>query len=692
MSQGFFHVNGQGMPRPVPGPGHGPMRHDGPPSQQLPQGPPPGHLVNPRGLPATQISDVSQDLYSESDIIEVLAEYIVFRFEKMADKDDIDEHGQPRWCTWEKAIRTEDRSIPKQVAADKVRQLNLSSKSVIDKKGSLTAPLKRQIDCTLELLTSRDPDLNNFQWVLAQIDHQLKPIEYPFTYPAPKQYPKSSSSRRHRSRSSSHRSSAGRKPHKGSSSSSSSSSSSHQPRRQYERVSLTAYFKRVPRSGIDVRRLWESRKGDTNGTYNPQTGNGATFSATPQSLTQFPGQLQPQQHQQQPQLQAQVQSQQPQPMRMPTQGIQGTRPPGGPPQGPPHQGPPPPVVSRPGPPFPGPNPHQQGRPANSNGPRPQAGGPGNWPKASQSRNQTKRGDANDTDETDDDSRSSDSDSGSSGRRSNQTPPSSVSDDRGGEDRLRVPGHQKNKNNNGDGYDHGQNRSQSRQHGRGQGATPLPPRMTSPRHASAVPYGLARQRSMASHLEQVREAAFQEGRLRGMIDEATRSTNHGYNTIRNRDHYRDHNGQRPYVTQDRAHSNMRSGSPHHRHLHEELDTPRFASLSLSDSDCDSYNHTYAHGYRHVHGQRQAGGVGEDPTLRREYDRLRREYDYRVQRGSVLDDDPFARSHGSSSGSSTSYTTRPPMPMPMPHRSARVITIADRQEQAPGPRPVRLRTVY
>ncbi|KAI3337548.1 hypothetical protein HD806DRAFT_476965 [Xylariaceae sp. AK1471] len=176
MAPEFFTLSGPSKPQPGPakrndGPPQGPPRGppQGPPQgpphgppQGHPNGPPQGHPIVPpppprimipvdlRGGPAIQISDVSQDLLSESDMRGELTDYMVFRFEKMADKDGFDDDGRPKWPSWEKAIRTEDRSIPKQVAAEKIRQLNRNSKSVIDKKSSLTAPLKRQIDSTLE--------------------------------------------------------------------------------------------------------------------------------------------------------------------------------------------------------------------------------------------------------------------------------------------------------------------------------------------------------------------------------------------------------------------------------------------------------------------------------------------------------------------------------------------------------------
>ncbi|RYC57537.1 hypothetical protein CHU98_g8672 [Xylaria longipes] len=171
MSQHIHHLNGNNGPQMGPA-----RRHDGspnPPPQGHPgghfQGHPQGHLVVPpppprvslpvdlRGGPTIQISDVRVDLMSESDMKEELSEYVIIRFEKMTDKDDIDEHGRPKWPNWEQAIRTEDWSISKKEATRKIRQLNYTTKNVLDKKNSLTSPLKRQIDKTQEELMRRDP-------------------------------------------------------------------------------------------------------------------------------------------------------------------------------------------------------------------------------------------------------------------------------------------------------------------------------------------------------------------------------------------------------------------------------------------------------------------------------------------------------------------------------------------------------
>ncbi|KAI1267273.1 hypothetical protein F5Y18DRAFT_334099 [Xylariaceae sp. FL1019] len=250
MSPDFFHINGpkgSGHARPPPPP----------PASGQPFVPQPGPVPPPRDIlpadlyggpgPFTQINDVTRDLLSEADMIEELSEYRIFRFEKMTDKNMYDEHGRRKWLSWEKALRTEDMSISSQAASERIRHLNMTSKPVIDKKNSLTTPLKRQIDSTLESLVRSEPDLGNFQWVLAQVDHQLRPLGPYYTSGA-----KHHDSRKHRH--SSHRPSSRKK-------SNSRQGRHHEKRtKAYERLSLTAYFKKIPRPGVGITRLWQRKR------------------------------------------------------------------------------------------------------------------------------------------------------------------------------------------------------------------------------------------------------------------------------------------------------------------------------------------------------------------------------------------------------------------------------------------------
>ncbi|KAF2963152.1 hypothetical protein GQX73_g10421 [Xylaria multiplex] len=299
MTQEFYHLNG---PRP------GPV----PPQQQAPLGgypqghsavppPPPRNMIpmDLRGGSAVEISDISQDFFSESDIRNNLTNYAVFRFEKMVDSDGFDDYGKPKRPSWVKAIRTEDRSISKQMVAKKIRQLNFTTRDAIDKKNTLPPELKAQIDSTLELLMRREADVERYHWNLAQMDHQLRAIE-PYYFGVAYQ---SIPSRKNRS-SATYNFPSKRRSHSG--------SGSHRTKKAYERISLTAYFQRVPRPEVDVRRLWNEKRKRVEGIQHPHLGG--IRNVVPQVQPNNP-QLQGQQNGGRPQA--------PPPMQMPNRNPQG---------------------------------------------------------------------------------------------------------------------------------------------------------------------------------------------------------------------------------------------------------------------------------------------------------------------------------------------------------------------------------
>ncbi|KAI1828381.1 hypothetical protein F4861DRAFT_179738 [Xylaria intraflava] len=480
MAQEFIHLNGPNGFQPGAA-----RRPDGPPhlpQQGHPQMYPQGHAGAPsappkraipvdlRGGPAIQISDVSRDLLSESDMRGELTEYAVFRFEKMTDKDAFDDHGRPKHPSWDTAIRTEDRSISKQVAADKIRQLNQSSKNVVDKKGSLPVALKRQIDRALEDLIIRESDPANYQWSLAQIDHQLKPIAYAYPNVVPSQ-------QGHRT-STAHRSSTKQKSRSRSGSHSSSSRHNHhhhhhhqqQPNVAYERVSLSAYFKRVPTSEADIPRMWREKKRGQEGMYRPNQGN-------PHG-TSPPGQPMPPQFQGPPQG---VREPGPMPMRGPGMNMNPSGPNIPPPGNMPPQNTMPPAGNMP---------HPNNMPPRPGGPPQHNGMPG--------QQQMQRGPVHGMRPGDSDS---DSGSASTASRRGTTPPSSISDKQGGvgarhKDRNPFPAR------NGPGG--------------------FPRRSPSPHHPSRAPVPphplSCGEASVASHMERIREAAYRRGREDARFDE------------------------------------------------------------------------------------------------------------------------------------------------------------------------------
>ncbi|KAI0878382.1 hypothetical protein GGS24DRAFT_418280 [Hypoxylon argillaceum] len=558
MAPDIYHLNGPNGPngpnRPTSGPAGrqgGPQHGPQPGTQGFPQqGHPQGHSAVPSGPPRNmnpgrgpsyQIQDVS--VLSEADKKEELTDYRVVRFERVVDREAFDEQGQLKRPSWERVIRAEDHGISNQTAAKKVRQLNRSTKDVIDKKNSLPPALKRQVDKMLDDLISRESEGDCYCWVLAQMDHQLRAIE-PFYYTGLDQYHGptrkhslciSSSRRRSRSRSHHHK----------------------KKKRAYERLSLTAYFQRLPRPGIDIIKLWNARKKGLEINYSrPANAN----NASPQTQ---PGHGPPQG---------------PPPNRNQPGGHPSGRPPGGPPGHQPGAHPP---GGRPpsGPPA---GVHPAGHhPAHQN--RPMAQGP-NQPHGGQGQRQNQRWDdrrairASSDSSSESDSRRSRSSSGRS--RRGGTPPSSVSDNHS---YVRDSGHRLPHPRPGDaGGGH-----------RTSGLPRLPPHRA-PR-APAPPYPLSHGGdSVASNMERMREHAYQRGVEDGQM--------------------------RPRVVHEHPaamYHRVRGG--------RDASIDRFFEQLRLDDDYDD-------------------------ELRR---RRRRELEKRVQRGSVLEGDPFEGS-STSAASSSRYT--------------------------------------
>ncbi|KAI1109996.1 hypothetical protein F5Y14DRAFT_466196 [Nemania sp. NC0429] len=639
MAQEMYHLNGPN------GPTQGPAGRYGGPPGGLPQGYQQGHSAAPAGLPRNmtpvdmrggptiQISDVTRDLLSESDMKEELSDFAVFRFEKMVDKDGFDDLGQPRRPSWEKVIRSEDRSISKQAAAQMVRRLNQSTKPVLDKKNSLMAPLKLQLDKTLELLMSQELDHTHFHWILVQLDHQLVPI---VSYPYHESYDYSAPTKKRRSSSYRHSLSSPSSSKK----KSRSKTGSHHKKRPYERVSLTAYFQRVPRPSVDIHGLWRDKKRGLGSFHRPQPVEmNNAFPPAQHPHNQFPTQQQQQQHHLHHQ-QPGGREQGPAPMRNP----------GPPPQGPHH----PPGARPPGPPPghhpPGPHPqgpHPAGRPLSGpnqppvnrpvpHGPHQPNGGPGYRQNPNQGQGQGQRRERHsdpDSDSESDSRASRDTSSGLSGR----TPPSSVSGGHPGGGARRhnshLDDHHQHAHNPGNNRPYAHGPQQHKQpgaanHHRMNGIVPGQQQQQQPRasrsphphphphrppHAPARPQPLSTEggSSVATHIERVREEAFRRGRLAERKD--------------------------ALLAEDLAfpfpgahtHGHGRALSPTTPRMYgskEEAVRRYLAELSVYDDDDDDDADDDVEFRR--------GSAGDA--------RRRREYESRVQRGSILQDDPFEAS--------------------------------------------------
>ncbi|KAL7626041.1 hypothetical protein AAE478_002811 [Parahypoxylon ruwenzoriense] len=238
-NQGFPHFNGPNghqIPTAPPGPGG---RFVPISMQQQPAPPRAGFPVDLAGGPSVEISDVSRDLLTLDDMKEELADYAIFRFEKMNGQSKYDDEGRLQLPTWDRAIRTRVPGMPPGEIARQIRHLNQHSATLADKLKSLNPVLQRQIDRAQEHLTLHNLDPTNYHWILTQLDHQLREINlYVVTGGdrSPTRRHHGSTRRRSRSRK------RGNK------------------KRAYERISLTAYFKRVPRPSIDIPTLYQAKK------------------------------------------------------------------------------------------------------------------------------------------------------------------------------------------------------------------------------------------------------------------------------------------------------------------------------------------------------------------------------------------------------------------------------------------------
>ncbi|KAK8101076.1 hypothetical protein PG999_011450 [Apiospora kogelbergensis] len=201
-----------------PPPGQRPMPPI-PPMLPMPPPPPPPEAIPVElrfNRPRVEVTDVSESFMTPAEMAAKCTEYAAFRFEKCSSNSrssnnndyysrqalDRDEDYTTK-SSWGQAVRTAIHDQPQQELAREVRRLNMQTNHVVAKKKDLGPVLQRQLDRTIGDLTASEHDPANFQWTLAQIDHQL---------------------------------------------------------RQYERVSLTAYFKRAPRPDVDVNALLQHRK------------------------------------------------------------------------------------------------------------------------------------------------------------------------------------------------------------------------------------------------------------------------------------------------------------------------------------------------------------------------------------------------------------------------------------------------
>ncbi|KAF7562699.1 hypothetical protein G7046_g1447 [Stylonectria norvegica] len=200
--------------------------------QYPPQGPPPMRAIPQDLLPerkTVEVSDIRSERITEADARDWLSSYVVLLLEKTDTSNDIDTRGYPVSPTWEKVYQIEQTHITKQEATRKVRQLNRETRPVHEKKDRLESAIQRQLELAKDKLarTEKDP---RYEYTLAQFESRMKKIDD-----------------RHAKHATKHK-----KDRKHSSQSKKRSSKSGE-----DRVSITAYFKRRPRSDQNARRMLE---------------------------------------------------------------------------------------------------------------------------------------------------------------------------------------------------------------------------------------------------------------------------------------------------------------------------------------------------------------------------------------------------------------------------------------------------
>lgn len=216
-----------------------PMMHMGPPPSFPP---PPQHAVphdlRPRNT--VEISDIRSERFTEADARERLSSYVVIRLEKTDNAYDVDEEGFPLTPTWEKVRQITQTDLSQQEIKRQVRVLERETKPLTEKKAACSLAIQRQLELTQEKLSQTDPD-KRFCYKLVQFESKLRKLEERELQYIEK-YNK-----------------GGKKDKKGKKYVTTHSKKS-KSKPKYERVSITAYFKRTPTPEQSGLRLLEERE------------------------------------------------------------------------------------------------------------------------------------------------------------------------------------------------------------------------------------------------------------------------------------------------------------------------------------------------------------------------------------------------------------------------------------------------
>lgn len=210
--------------------------------------------ATPRGFQPTEpikISDISNERMTERDAKEQLSSYVGIRLEKIDNLNDVDEFGHPRRSAWEKVRQIIETGSTKQEAARHIHFLERTTKSVREKKAGLSPVIQRQLERAREMLQENEPD-QRYHYILVQFESHLKEMK-------PNQVIYMTKEERERKQSK--------------------SSKKEKSKPQYDRVSITAYFKRVPKPNQNAKRMLEEKD------RRPQIGHQQMFPLSPSVQT-----------------------------------------------------------------------------------------------------------------------------------------------------------------------------------------------------------------------------------------------------------------------------------------------------------------------------------------------------------------------------------------------------------------------
>ncbi|RKP04733.1 hypothetical protein THASP1DRAFT_33464, partial [Thamnocephalis sphaerospora] len=257
------------FPRQFPAPMNGAVPAAAPAEPPAKKPPP----LERRAKHGAEISDLRQDNLSEADARQILSTFVVIRMEKSINENDLDEVGKPLQPTWNRAIRTEETDVSQHEATRKVRELDKKTEPVVDKKAGLSTVVQRQIEKAQESLEKDELD-ERYEYVLAQFDSKTREIDE-----------RSPLFKTH-----------GQKKDKDKKEKADKSKHS----KLLERVSVTAYFRRVPRRDQNALKMLEEKKKRAKGEKEKEkepaakpAGDGPGPQPAPQPMPMHPLQFPP---------------------------------------------------------------------------------------------------------------------------------------------------------------------------------------------------------------------------------------------------------------------------------------------------------------------------------------------------------------------------------------------------------------